>query len=153
MRISAAELFWGDNLSELTRHQARIEAFELIFEQIVTAKPSGEILVDAFDARDLEIDAFAKRLFLGAEESAEKIDEIIGKYVKAGWSVKRISKVSYAILRLAVYELLFCSDIPVSVSINEAVELAKEYGNTDDSSYVNGVLSSVEKAEEIEKDE
>ena len=119
----------------------------------MTGKASGEILVDAFDARDLEIDAFSKRLFLGVEEHKNEIDAAIGKYIRTGWSINRISRVSYAILSLAVFELLFCKDIPVSVSINEAVEIAKEYGNADDSSYVNGVLSSMEKSEAPPKDD
>lgn len=133
------------SLKKSSRHQVRVQVFELIFEQIVTGKESGEILVDAFDSRDIELDDFGERLFLGVFERSEEIDDIISKNIK-GWSINRISKVSYAILRLAIYELLCEEDIPVSVSINEAVEIAKEYGSDEDASYVNGVLSSVEKA-------
>ena len=59
------------------------------------------------------------------------------------WSKERISRVALAIMRLAVYEMLYVDDIPVSVSINEAVELAKKYGGDEDSSFVNGVLGGI----------
>ena len=62
-----------------------------------------------------------------------------------GWKISRISKISLALLRVAIYEMLYQDDIPVSVSINEAVELAKKYTGVDDSAFVNGVLGAVAK--------
>ena len=72
----------------------------------------------------------------------EEVDEAIRNNVK-GWSFSRLSKVALAVLRIAVYELLFEDDIPDGVSANEAVELAKYYGGKEDASYVNGVISGV----------
>ena len=60
-----------------------------------------------------------------------------------GWSLRRLSKVALSLLRMAVFELMYQRDTPVSVVINEAVELAKTYGGQGDSAYVNGVLGSV----------
>lgn len=128
----------------MTRREAREQAFILIFEMTVTGKSSDDILVDAADARDFVIDKFSSRIFLGTEKNLEKLDSMISDHIK-GWSIKRLAKTTLTILRLAVYELLFEDDVPVSVTINEAVELAKIYGEKDAPSYVNGVLSSVEK--------
>lgn len=107
--------------------------------------------MDAADARDFVPDKFTKRLFEGAQTNRERVDAVISENIR-GWNIHRISKVALSILRLAVQELLFEPAIPVSVSINEAVELAKEYGTNEDAAYINGVLSSVEKTAEYQKD-
>lgn len=104
-----------------------------------------EILQSAQEARDFVPGSYAEEAALGAELNQENIDKVIGENIR-GWSLSRLSKVTLALLRLAVYELLYDNTIPPSVSINEAVELAKTYGGKDDASYVNGVLASVAKA-------
>lgn len=78
----------------------------------------------------------------GVNKNIDEIDNIIKSHAK-GWKINRISKVDLAILRLSAYELLFREDIPDSVSINEAVELAKKYSSPDASSFINGILSKV----------
>jgi N utilization substance protein B len=93
----------------------------------------------AADARER---AYVASILDGAWERQEEIDALIGKYSKR-WKVSRISKVDLAILRVAIYEILSIADIPVSVSINEAVELAKRYGSEDSGSYVNGILGRI----------
>ncbi len=70
------------------------------------------------------------------------IDEIISQYSK-GWKIDRIAKAELAILRLAVYEVKYDDDVPVGVAINEAVELAKKYGEDNGASFVNGILGKV----------
>ena len=74
-----------------------------------------------------------------------RLEEIDGKLdeVTEGWSVKRMAKVDLAILRLAVYELLFDEDIPTGVAINEAVELCKKFGGEESPAFVNGVLAKL----------
>ena len=136
----------------LTRHEAREQAFVIIFEQVVSEKTTDEILTDALDARDFVVDKFAKRVAVGVEENAEKINEAIESSIK-GWNINRISKVCLAILKLSVFEILFEENLPVSVSINEAVELAKIYGGENDAPYVNGVLSTIEKKMEYNKND
>ena len=79
----------------------------------------------------------AKKVYANLDE----IDSLINENL-VGWSAKRISKVSRAILRLAVCELLYSENMPVGVAINEAVEIAKKYATPDDASYINGVLGS-----------
>lgn len=78
----------------------------------------------------------------GVNKNIDEIDNIIKSYAK-GWKINRISKVDLAILRLSAYELLYREDIPNSVSINEAVELAKKYSSHDAGSFINGILSKV----------
>ena len=84
---------------------------------------------------------------MGVWSNLEKIDVIISENLQ-GWTITRISKVALAILRLSVYEIMFSDAVPVSVSINEAVELAKKFGGDDDPSYINGVLGSVARAKD-----
>lgn len=75
-------------------------------------------------------------------EKVAEIDEMIEKKVE-GWSIKRMSRVDLSIIRLAVYEMLFDDEVPASLAINEAVELAKTYGGDESPKFVNGVLSKL----------
>ncbi|MPN62610.1 Transcription antitermination protein NusB [bioreactor metagenome] len=92
----------------------------------------------------LEVDDYASDLARKTWDKLFDIDEHIEKN-SIGWRINRISKVSLAILRLAVCEMLYIPEVPVSVSINEAVELCKKYGAQEDASFVNGILGSVAK--------
>ena len=81
-------------------------------------------------------------LYEGVRANVSEIDETISK-LAVDWKLERIMRVDLSILRLAIYEMVFVDDIPVSVSINEAVELAKRYGGDADASFINGVLGGV----------
>ena len=72
-----------------------------------------------------------------------ELDEIISKNLKLGWTIDRLSRVTLAILRLCVYEIKYLDDIPSSVSVNEAVEIAKVYDTEEAPAFINGVLSGV----------
>ena len=122
----------------MTRREAREQAFILVFEQAIREEPMDAILHDAAEARDLVPSAFAEQEALGVEAHREEIDSVIEQHI-------RVSKVALALLRLAIYEMKWEDSIPTSVSINEAVELAKTYGGKDDAPYINGVLASVAK--------
>ena len=126
----------------MKRSEAREQAFWALFEQAVVGGTGEEIMSAAAEARDLKPNAFTRREVLGVEANQAAIDEMIGRHIR-GWSLNRLSKVTLALLRLAVYEIVYDREIPESVSINEAVELAKKYGGQDDAAYLNGVLSSV----------
>ena len=129
----------------MTRREAREQAFILVFEQAVREEPMDGILHDAAEARDFVPGSFAEGEALGVEVHQQEIDQLIEGHIR-GWSLRRLSKVALALLRLAVYEMMWDEGIPYSVSINEAVELAKTYGGKDDAPYVNGVLASISKA-------
>lgn len=131
----------------MTRKQAREEAFILIFEKEFNDDDLADILSLAEEVRDITADDYIKNVFFGVFENIDAIDEIISQNA-VGWTIKRITKTALAILRLAIYEIRYYDEIPVSVSINEAVELAKKYATKEDASFVNGILSTVAKSVE-----
>ncbi len=128
----------------MTRKQAREEAFILIFEKEFNDDALADIISLAEEVRDIKADEYVKKVFFGVFENIEKIDGIISQNA-VGWSINRITKTALAILRLALFEMEFYDEIPVSVSINEAVELAKKYATKEDASFINGILSTVAK--------
>jgi len=87
---------------------------------------------------------YIKNTFLKIFENIEQIDDIISGST-IGWEYNRISKISMALLRIAVYEILYADDIPASVAINEAVELSKRYDDSEAYTFINGVLGAVVK--------
>ena len=133
----------------MTRKEAREEAFILVFEKEFSSDSLEDILDIDMQVRDIEPDEYIKTVFWGVFDNLQKIDEIISKNA-VGWSINRISKTSLAILRLALFEMKFMEDIPISVSINEAVELAKKYATKEDASFINGILATVSKSEDNE---
>ena len=129
----------------MTRHEAREQAFAVIFEKSFNEGASFQEIIDGAQECELvKINGFAGSLLNILEENFEKIDETISESL-VNWSLQRLPKVSLAVLRLAVAEILFNDDVPVSVSVNEAVEIAKTFGSEEDASYINGVLSSIVK--------
>ena len=130
----------------LTRKQAREQAFILIFEKCFKEETVDEILELAVEFREFETDDYTINTFKGVYENVELLDSKISENTKK-WDINRISRVSLAILRLALYEILFVDEIPVSVSANEAVELAKKYSTENDAAFVNGVIGSITRSE------
>lgn len=127
----------------MQRKTARENAFILLFERIFKSDETAEeIFQKAIDVRSLEYDDYVKQVFFGSNENQQIIDETIEKN-STGWKKERISPVSMALLRLAVYEMLFMDDVPPRVSINEAIELSKKYDDEKSYAFVNGVLNAV----------
>ena len=129
----------------MTRKQAREEAFILVFEKEFNDNSVEDILETAAEARDLVPDDYINRVFKGVYDSLDELDSLISEN-SVGWSIGRISKTALCIMRLAIFEMKYIEEIPVSVSINEAVELCKKYATENDASFVNGILSTVAKA-------
>ena len=126
----------------MDRHIARKEAVCLLFDAGFNPEKSVEqILADASAARDLEADEYISAVLSGVMKYKEQIDAVISAHLK-GWAIGRLSKIVLAILRLAVFEIDYRPDIPDGVSVNEAVELAKKYGEPKDASFINGLLGS-----------
>ena len=125
-----------------TRSEARIEAFKLIFQTAVNDE-EPEFLIEAMLEERPEsmknID-YIKTVYLGVFAKKEEIDAKISENLGKGWSIDRISKVSLAVLRLAVFEILYVEDVPQKVAINEAVEIEKRFDDPDNSAFVNEVL-------------
>lgn len=131
----------------MTRREEREQAFILLFEKSFSNETELSEIYDLAIENEIVSDSeFVKTLAFRAWENLESIDAVIEKYAK-GWKLGRISKVALAVLRMAICEMLYFEDIPVGVSINEAVELCKKYAAKEDASFVNGLLGSVSKEE------
>lgn len=124
------------------RSEEREQAFCLLFQSLFNTDENFEIYEENIES----VGDYARSIALGVEEKKDNLDGLIEKYSK-GWKVKRLPKVNLAILRLAAYEILFVDDVPESVAINEAVELAKKYSGESDYSFINGVLGALVKDE------
>ena len=125
----------------MTRREEREQAFVLIFEKMFTEDTLQEIIDKASEARDIEVGEDALKAATKVIENSEEIDSQFENYLKR-WNKNRISKVSLAILRLAIYELVNEKEIPDAAVINEAVDLTKKFSTKEDSAFVNGVLGS-----------
>jgi len=132
--------------NDISRYKMREQAFILCFESLFSDADIDELADNAGDARDEFLSDYAINCVKGIKEHQDQIDEKIASNLKSGWKLNRISKVSLAIMRVAIYEMMYLEDIPVSVSINEAVELSKKYAAEDDTAFINGVLGAVAKA-------
>lgn len=130
--------------AKMTRREEREQAFILVFQQLINRNTVSEIIDASEESAEVRIGEFAEQVAAGIEENNAVIDEKIEKNIR-GWSMSRLSKVSFALLRVALYEMMFIDSIPVSVSINEAVDLAKKYGGAEDAPFINGLLGSVAK--------
>ena len=127
----------------MTRSEAREQAFILLFEKIFNPEQSVEEMKAVAEAcGTFSMDAFSERLSTVAVDHTDECDRRIEENLR-GWKLSRLPKVTLAILRLALAEILFCDDIPDSVSVNEAVELAKKYGGEEAPKFVNGLLGTV----------
>ncbi len=127
----------------MTRREAREQAFILIFERSFQRESDISQLVEFAQENDVFVaDKYAVKLAADTYANIEEIDADIEKNLK-GWSVSRISKVTKAILRMAVCEMLYYDDVPTGVAVNEAVEIAKKFAGEDEPSYINGVLGSI----------
>ena len=129
----------------MSRKSARENAFKCIYEfEFNKEKDIDIILLSCYEENnciDVEKE-YIDQVVKGVKNNLEKIDNIILNNLK-NWSISRIAKIDLAILRLAIYEINYIDNIPVKVSANEAVELAKTYGNSDSKSFVNGLLAKV----------
>ena len=132
------------NKGKISRRQEREQAFILIFERLFSRDPIREIIDAAESSEEVQISDFAEKTASGVEQHEPELDEKIEKNIR-GWKIGRLSKVAFSLLRLAVYEMMYQKDIPVGVSINEAVDLAKKYGGAEDAPFLNGVLGSIAK--------
>lgn len=131
----------------MKRSEAREQAFLLVFEKSFHGYEIPETIETAMQTRELTPDPFMEKLVQGVFDHLDEIDGVIETHC-IGWKKARIPRVSLSIMRLCVYELLFEEDIPDSVSINEAVELAKRFANEDDAVYINGVLGAIQREKE-----
>lgn len=120
-------------------------------EQVVENFWKSDLVADEEDAQvevDAETKEFAVRLVYGVTLESASIDAKISSYA-TNWQLKRMAIIDRNILRMSCFEFFYCPDIPPKVSINEAVELAKKYGDLESSKFVNGILDKIHKTEVI----
>ncbi|NQT22364.1 MAG: transcription antitermination factor NusB [Candidatus Omnitrophica bacterium] len=131
------------------RTKARECALKILYAIDIT-KNKAEDCIDIFwknhDTVNAEIRNFADYLTRGVYKNKELVDKVITKYA-TNWQIKRMAAIDRNIIRIATFELLFVEEIPPKVSINEAIEIAKKYGDKDSSKFVNGVLDKINKQE------
>ena len=126
-----------------SRHQARERALQILFQYDIHGRPGLwlDVFWEKYEATD-EVKAFAERLVAGVLEKKKDLDALIGKYA-TNWKISRMPIVDRNILRAGVYELMWMDDVPAKVTVNEAIELAKSFGDDDASKFVNGILDQV----------
>ncbi|MBQ9467462.1 MAG: transcription antitermination factor NusB [Clostridia bacterium] len=135
----------------LKRREARELAFTLIYEMTFYTECSAlTVLEKEKELRPFAEDRYLRQVVTGVGEKKEELDALIEKYAE-GWTVKRISRISLAIMRLCLYEMLFVEGIPFNVSINEAVELCKKFNDEKSVAFVNGVLNAAAEHEGLKK--
>jgi transcription antitermination protein NusB len=130
-RQKAFQCLYGLDFRNVTPSDALVRSFEHFFEE-------GEPLPER--ERD-----FALEILRGVVEHREEIDAVISTFSQH-WRLERIAKIELGILRIAVFEMIHRPDIPLKVSINEAVELSKSFGDENSRSFINGILDAVAKA-------
>ena len=131
----------------MSRKTAREVAMKLAFSRLLGGENTYQAVLDqsGIEEEPSQSDLqFADTLFNGVQEHIDEIDAYVERFA-IGWKIKRMAKVDLSILRVAIFEMLYCDEIPHSVSINEAVELSKQFGGERSSAYVNGILGAVEK--------
>jgi N utilization substance protein B len=132
------------------RRLSREMALKALFQIDLVSTNLEDALKYTFENVELsdEVKEFSLILVRGAMSNLSEIDKVINNYTN-NWSLERITNIDRSILRMAIYEILYLKNIPKSVSINEAVELAKKYGTKSSFSFVNGVLGKIDKDEKI----
>ena len=139
----------------MKRTETREQAFRLIYSIEIQKDMDGEqvelFLQENGIEEKAEID-YVNEVFVGIRENKEEIVTLIQNNLKEKWSVDRISKIDFAILEVAIFELII-SKLPYKVVINEAVELAKKYGDDNSKSFINGILASIVKEKKLAEEE
>lgn len=129
----------------MTRRESRAAAIALIFERSFDYdRTPEEIMESAMEDREEKISSFAKELFLRADENLGDINEKIERCLD-NWRIDRVDRVTLSVLRIAACEIDYFPEIPVEISVNEALELARYFGEEDSVGFINGVLGKYAK--------
>jgi N utilization substance protein B len=127
------------------RRKSREFALQVLYQLDITKQGIIETLdqfQDHFSGQE-EKDEFMERLAIGVQEHCQEIDGLIEKYSEH-WRLDRMNIIDRAILRMAIFELLYCEEIPPKVTLNEAIELGRRFGSEDSRSFINGILDRIQ---------
>nr|WP_057768805.1 transcription antitermination factor NusB [Lactobacillus selangorensis] len=133
----------------MNRHQIRAAAFQTLF--MLNANSDAELplayqqVLQLMAQSDDEqpVPAYLEQLVTGVQAQQAQLDEIITAHLKKGWSLQRLSQTDLIILRIALYEMKNVADVPQKASVNEAIELAKQFSDDKSRRFINGLLSQV----------
>ncbi len=131
----------------MNRSQAREQAFKLLYSlevQHETSEEQVEIYLENNNIVDENIREYIVDVINGVKQNEEEINKLVIDNLKKDWQLQRIPKINIALLKLAIYEIIY-KEIPYKVGINEVVELAKKYGEDNAPTFINGILASVVK--------
>ena len=134
----------------MNRSEMREQAFKIMYSLEIqkneNLEEQVELYLESNEILDQNAIEYIKDAVFGIEENKEEIIKKIEKNLKEDWKIERISKIDLVILKLAIYEIKY-KELPYKVVINEAVELAKKYGEDNSKNFVNGILASIVKEE------
>jgi len=127
------------------RRKSREFALQVLYQLNITKQEAITALTQFQEhfSPNGEADEFLKRLVLGVLEHCQELDRLIEQYLE-NWRLDRINLIDRNILRMALFELLYCEEIPPKVTINEAIDLGKQYGSEDSGSFINGILDRIQ---------
>ncbi|EJR52346.1 transcription antitermination factor NusB [Bacillus cereus VD107] len=126
----------------MKRRTARERAMQALYQMDITGELEPKVAVENTLDEGEETNEFLESLVVGFVENKEVIDEAIRQNLKK-WKFERISIVDRSILRVAVYEMKYMEEVPHNVTINEAIEIAKTFGDEESRRFINGVLSNI----------
>ena len=132
----------------MDRSLAREIAMKMLYAASLGGEESMSEVLEQSEQADTLSDSdktFLENLTYGVRARQQELDEIVAQYAQ-GWALNRLAKVDLTILRMAVYEMLYMPEIPVGATVNEAVELAKRFGEEKSPGFINGILGSVARA-------
>lgn len=136
----------------MNRSESREAAFKLLYSlQIQKTYSLNEqipLFIEDENIKDSAAIKYIEETITGIEENNKQIEDYIKENIKSDWSITRISKIDLTLLKLGIYELLY-SKLPYKVVVNEVVELAKKYGDDSSKSFINGVLASIIKSNNL----
>ena len=127
------------------RRKSRESALQVLYQLEITKQEGPKAITQrkAHFSSSEGTDEFAERIVLGVLDHAREIDQLIERFSE-NWRLTRMTLVDRNILRMAIFELLYCSDIPPKVTLNEAIDLGKRYGSEESGSFINGILDRIQ---------
>ena len=135
----------------MNRSHAREQAFKLLYSIEIQQDNSEEqidLYIENNEIESEEVKTYIKETITGIKQDEEEINKLISENLKEDWQLDRIPKVNISLLKLAIYEIIY-RKIPYKVAINEAVELSKKYGEDNAHVFINGILASIVKKNDI----
>ncbi len=135
----------------MNRSKIREEAFKLLYSLQISKDDVNEqidFFIEVEEITEKEAKKYIRNTILGIEKEEKNIENQIEQNIKKEWTISRISKIDLTLLKLGIYEILY-TKLPYKVVINEVVELSKRYGDDSSKSFVNGVLASIVKKNNI----